>query len=411
VKIAWYSNSPKAPTGYGTQTAMMLPRLMADGHKVAVLGNWGHNAGVLAYDTPDGTVPIMPSGHVHYSLDVAADQARTWFAGEPGWIIALYDTWVYPAAFWDGLNIAAWAPIDHYPLPPKVYDWCSKHPTIAMSEFGQRALAESGIAATYIPHGIEREVWTPTPSDTREQMSVPADAFLVMMNAANIKAPHIDRKAWDANLRAFSMFAREHDDAYIFLNTDPTRQGGFPIQRFLQYANVPLERVRITDVAAYRNGMIPQANVAAMYTAADVLLSCSMGEGFGLPVAESMACGTPAIVTDFSAQPELVGETGWKVPWLPYWDEMQSADFAWPDAESIVDALEAAYAERGTPQAEARSLAAEARIRERYDADTVYEQRWRPFLAELEATLTAAPRTGMSRAAQKRERRNLRRAA
>jgi glycosyltransferase involved in cell wall biosynthesis len=31
-----------------------------------------------------------------------------------------------------------------------------------------------------------------------------------------------------------------------------------------------------------------------------------MAEGFGLPILESQACGVPALVTDFSACPELV---------------------------------------------------------------------------------------------------------
>lgn len=407
MKIAWYSNSPETSTGYGTQTRQMLPRLKADGHEVAVLGNYGHVANVMSFETPHGDVPIFPSGHVHYALDVANEQAQAWFGAEPGLVISLYDTWVFPSTLWAGMNVLSWAPIDHYPLTPGVKKWCSAHRTVAMSRFGQKALADAGISAPYIPHGIEREMWKPTASGVRAQMSIPDDAFLVMMNAANIKAPHVDRKAWDANLRAFAAFAREHADVYLFLNTDPARYGGFPIPSFLKFVGLPEERTRITDVMAYRNGLISSETVAELYTAADVLLACSMGEGFGLPVAEAMACGTPAIVTDFSAQPELVGDTGWKVPFLPYWDTEQKADFAWPDVDGIVEALEEAYAERGTAKARERSAAAEAHIRAEYDADMVYAEKWRPLLASLQP----AERKGLSRGAQKRERRNERKAA
>jgi glycosyltransferase involved in cell wall biosynthesis len=237
-------------------------------------------------------------------------------------------------------------------------------------------------------------------------MGIPDDAFLVMMNAANIKAPHIDRKAWDPNLRAFGAFARAHDDVYIYLHTDPTRDNGFPIPAFLNFAAVPQDRVRITDVMAYRTGLIKSETVAELYSASDVLLSCSMGEGFGLPVAEAMACGTPAIVTDFSAQPEIVADTGWKVPYQPYYDHMQLSDMAWPETGAIYEALEEAYAERGTKRAKERSAAAEAHIRAEYDADTVYDQKWRPLLAELEADLKpAVPRKAMSKAAKRRMKR------
>ena len=51
--------------------------------------------------------------------------------------------------------------------------------------------------------------------------------------------------------------------------------------------------------------------LAAFYSAADVLLSLSYEETFGLTVVEAMACGTPAIVYDNTAQPELITpETG-----------------------------------------------------------------------------------------------------
>lgn len=55
--------------------------------------------------------------------------------------------------------------------------------------------------------------------------------------------------------------------------------------------------------------------LAAFYSASDVLLSLSYEETFGLTVVEAMACGTPAIVYDNTAQPELITkETGTVVP-------------------------------------------------------------------------------------------------
>lgn len=54
-----------------------------------------------------------------------------------------------------------------------------------------------------------------------------------------------------------------------------------------------------------------QQELAQFYSMADILLSLSTGETFGMTMAEAYACGTPCIVYDNTAQPEIVTpETG-----------------------------------------------------------------------------------------------------
>ena len=57
-------------------------------------------------------------------------------------------------------------------------------------------------------------------------------------------------------------------------------------------------------------GLIPDAALPAFYGAAACLVYPSLFEGFGLPVLEAMACGTPVIASRRSALPELVGDVG-----------------------------------------------------------------------------------------------------
>ena len=54
----------------------------------------------------------------------------------------------------------------------------------------------------------------------------------------------------------------------------------------------------------------PYASMPALYSAASVLATPSYYEGFGLPALEAMACGTPVVVANRSAMPEVVGEAG-----------------------------------------------------------------------------------------------------
>jgi glycosyltransferase involved in cell wall biosynthesis len=57
-------------------------------------------------------------------------------------------------------------------------------------------------------------------------------------------------------------------------------------------------------------GLIPDAALPAFYSAAACLVYPSLFEGFGLPVLEAMACGTPVVCSSRSALPELVGDAG-----------------------------------------------------------------------------------------------------
>ncbi len=55
-------------------------------------------------------------------------------------------------------------------------------------------------------------------------------------------------------------------------------------------------------------GEIPDAELAALYRGARCVLYPSLYEGFGLPVLEAMACGTPVVTSLGTAMEEVVGE-------------------------------------------------------------------------------------------------------
>lgn len=59
----------------------------------------------------------------------------------------------------------------------------------------------------------------------------------------------------------------------------------------------------------YLSDFLPKQQIAALYRSFDVLVHPAKGEGFGLPIAEAMACGTPVIVSDWGGQIDFVNES------------------------------------------------------------------------------------------------------
>jgi hypothetical protein len=380
--ILWYSNSPHASTGYGQQTQQVTNRLLADGHAIAISSNYGYEGG--SPNDSNGII-IYPRGYDPYSNDVATAHAQHWSMVNQGlkpMLFTLFDVWVLKGKMWDEHIVHSWVPVDHTPAPPEVLNWVRKPNVrpISMSMHGHSMLAREGIESIYIPHAIEK-VFQPTKTfkddggnsiSGNDLMGTKDDEFVVMMNSAN-KGVLPNRKSFGEAMLAFSIFAANKPDAKLYLHTeDIGMMGGINLRRLIQSLSLE-HKVLFADQYSLRLGY-PKEALAAIYSAADVLLAPSMGEGFGIPVIEAQACGTPVIVSNATAQPELVGD-GWLVEGQPFWNSTQGAWLHMPSVPSIVDCLEQSYKRgKGTSQ-KAVDFAAQ------FDADKIYEESWRPLVS------------------------------
>ncbi|MCC6613326.1 MAG: glycosyltransferase family 4 protein [Anaerolineae bacterium] len=72
-------------------------------------------------------------------------------------------------------------------------------------------------------------------------------------------------------------------------------------------------------------GFADDADLPALYSEARALAFPSLYEGFGLPILEAMACGTPVVTSDVSSMPEAAGDAALLVD--PY------------DVDALADAL------------------------------------------------------------------------
>jgi glycosyltransferase involved in cell wall biosynthesis len=100
-------------------------------------------------------------------------------------------------------------------------------------------------------------------------------------------------------LNAFSVIASRFPQTLVIAGKKDPRY--YPSLEAEARALGILDRVLFLDY-------VPGAELPALYAGADVFVMASLYEGFGLPVLEAMACGTPVIASHSSSLPEVTGD-------------------------------------------------------------------------------------------------------
>lgn len=103
------------------------------------------------------------------------------------------------------------------------------------------------------------------------------------------------RKNYELLVRAFRPVAERLPHSLVIAGGRGWLSEGLPAEIDRQGLN---DRVRLT-------GFVDDEDLPALYSAADLLAFPSLYEGFGLPLLEAMACGTPVITSDASSLPEV----------------------------------------------------------------------------------------------------------
>jgi glycosyltransferase involved in cell wall biosynthesis len=116
-----------------------------------------------------------------------------------------------------------------------------------------------------------------------------------------------------------------------------------------------VERLGLAGTVVFP-GYVEDADLPALYTGALAFVFPSLYEGFGLPLVEAMACGTPVVASRTSACGEVAGDAALLV------DPLSEEEIAGALAQVARDAdLRAALAARGRERARAFSWERAAR--------------------------------------------------
>jgi len=233
---------------------------------------------------------------VHYPANVGPQ-----FSFMP-YVLTIHDLSFYRHATW-------------YRLSRAVYYWLAVRRS-AMS--ARRILADSRTTATDImemlniparkidvaPLGVGEEFAPATPeaqAAARAKYALPETFFLYVGTLEPRKNIPRIIQAWDAIAPACAC-------ELVIAGRDGWKTG--PMRAAAKRVKMP-GRLHFP-------GFIEQADLPAVLSAARAFVWPSLCEGFGLPPLEAMACGTPAISSNLSCMPEVLGDAAVLVdPYVP----------------------------------------------------------------------------------------------
>ena len=231
--------------------------------------------------------------------------------------------------------------------------WGLCHP-VAMSDYGQRVISEHiGRAVPRIYHGVDTDTFRPVSfaeplvindkrlrsrDDCKRQFGIDPERLVILRTDRNVV-----RKFYPALFTSFVEIARQVPNVDLVLHCQPFDNEGTNLVEDL--ARMPEDvrgRVKFTEAHDTFKGLSAEALVA-LVNAADLTVSTTGGEGFGLTLAESLACEVPVVVTDWAADAEVAGPGGVLVPPLidRYGDVVRyhsqfGMDWATPDPRGFV---------------------------------------------------------------------------
>ena len=306
-KILFYCDFAR-PTGFGNVAENIIERLMDD-YEIDVLA--------ISYFGEPLTSPKHPYHRFHKLKVIPAKDYSGMFGY--GKLIDLLSTDKYDYLFviQDAFNMlpvnrhinylketCKFKYILYFPVDgffPK--DWYESIATadypVTYTKFGLDVLK---LDIPYIYHGVDKSFYEISNEDRikarTKYFNVDDDTFVITNVSKNQP-----RKDFPRTIVSFCEFLKLGYNAKLYLNCNPVDDVGVNLIAFIDNY-YPEYKSNIL----FPSGKITKDDLRNIYNASDVLMSTTLGEGWGLSTTEAMACGLPVILPDNSTANELIGD-------------------------------------------------------------------------------------------------------
>jgi len=384
LRVLLVSNMAWCNSGYGIMAKHLSELLQESGFAVAGYANFGlegaklNVGGVTWYPTPhDDTLRWRGETVRAYAQDFGAHL-----------VLGMHDNWHVPDDYAEALAMPwlNWLPIDHTPPSDRVIRMAKQTDIlVSYSRWGQQQLVAEGLQARHIPIGVDTSVFVPQgKQESRAQLGWQQDAFVMTMVSSNVSWP--SRKGYPEAMQILNTLLHRDNipDLYLYCHCDHEFTRGVSLSTIAKTLGIE-SRVILADRAQHEQGYSAE-HMAKIYSASDLLLMPTRGEGFGVPVTEAQACGLPVLATRVSSMPELV-YNGQCVPYdQMVWGKLMGW-YAVPSVSGFVAAIEQEYDARHSETAECLAQTATNIIRNHFDWSVIWQRDWLPLLTKIEAEL------------------------
>lgn len=311
MNIVFASHAPWRPTGYGAPVMLITSILKDLGHDVMILAIDSKGPGLVDYKG----LEIALMDETQFGEDIIREVC-TYFRADL--VISLFDPWVLGEEGFSerksGAPWVAWFPIDQEPLPyalGKQLGYAKR--SLPFSQYGVDVLKRAGVdRVSQMPYPIDTDLFAPVKNakekiEAKEKIGIPSTCLTIGICGTNLPG---DRKALAEQIEGYAQYVEHLDGDHqvrLLLLTEP--YGGVSIPLLTQALEVQDQCIFFTDFTR-RYQFSRHEKLLHFYQACDLLLHASVAEGFGICIAEALACGTPVIVSPTTSMTEVAGGAG-----------------------------------------------------------------------------------------------------